>query len=337
MNEPRVRYGLVIHGGVGTLPRKTMTPSLAEEYRETLRRSLMAGYRALEAGDGADAVVAAITVMEDSPLFNAGRGSNFDAYGAVTMDASIMVGADRAAGAVAGVTDVRNPIQLARLVIERSSHVMLSGFGAESFARANGIPRTPPSFFHTDRRWKMLEEARAEEARDGVVSNPIEEGLRDPSGGTDIARGSTGTVGAVALDRDGRLAAGTSTGGACNKRWGRIGDSPVIGAGTYASAMCAVSCTGYGEAFIRHAVAHDVCARMEYLGEPLAQACAELIGTRLVAEGAAGGLVAVDREGRVQMAFNTEGMYRGYVGESGIPWVGLYAGEGPSGDESQAS
>jgi beta-aspartyl-peptidase (threonine type) len=311
-----------------------MTPQLEREYREALSQSLRSGHEALMRGAGADAVVAAIRVMEDSPLFNAGRGSNFDAYGAITMDASLMVGEGRMAGAVAGVTDVRHPIELARLVMERSAHVMLHGSGAEAFARANGVPWTPPSFFRTERRWEMLREAKKREAAsssegaggEGTVSH----GATPSSDGERLDRtflaqdGASGTVGAVSLDRNGELVAGTSTGGSVNKRWGRIGDSPIIGAGTYASSHCAVSCTGLGEAFIRHGVARDLCARMEYLGESLAAAADELVLEVLAAEEATGGIVAVDRHGTVHMPFNTEGMYRGYVGEDGEPRVAIY-------------
>jgi L-asparaginase / beta-aspartyl-peptidase len=231
---PQVEWGLVIHGGAGTLSRAAMTPEREQEYHAALTEALQAGHRVLQGGGASlDAVIAAIVILADSPLFNAGRGAVFTADGVNSLDASIMDGATLRAGAVAGVTDVKNPIALARLVMERSPHVMLSGPGAERFAREQGIPSTPKEWFFTERRWEELQEAKAAESK---------------------AAAKSGTVGAVALDRMGRLAAGTSTGGMTNKKWGRIGDSPVIGAGTYANARCAVSGTGWGEYYIRNAV-----------------------------------------------------------------------------------
>jgi beta-aspartyl-peptidase (threonine type) len=241
-------------------------------------------------------VIAAIVILEDSPLFNAGRGAVFTADGVNSLDASIMDGATLRAGAVAGVTDVKNPIALARLVMEKSPHVMLSGPGAERFAREQGIPSTPKEWFFTESRWKDLQEAKANEA----------------------TAAKTGTVGAVALDRDGRLAAGTSTGGMTNKKWGRIGDSPVIGAGTYANARCGVSGTGWGEYFIRNAVAYDICARVEYANASIATAATDVIMTKLPQQQKdTGGVIAMDGEGNIATPFNTTGMYRGWVDESG--------------------
>jgi beta-aspartyl-peptidase (threonine type) len=291
-----------------------MTPSLEGEYRDALTRSLQAGSEALGAGGTAiDAVCAAVRVMEDSPLFNAGRGSNFDERGVVTMDASIMDGSTLDAGAVADVTDVRYPVDLARLVMERSEHLMLTGPGAEAFARASGVEATEASFFHTERRWTDLQ--RAKENR-GARPNVI--GSTDP---TERA----GTVGAVARDRAGRLAAATSTGGMANKTWGRVGDSPIIGAGTYASRLCAVSCTGWGEFFIRHAVAHDVHARMAHGGVGLTPAVHGVIWDTLEAQvPGAGGLVAIDGDGNVELCFNTPGMYRGWIDGDGAHHVAIY-------------
>ncbi len=305
---PRVQWGLVIHGGAGTILRERLTPAMEQEYRAALAGALVAGHRVLaDGGSSLDAVVAALTPLEDSPLFNAGRGAVFTADGNNSLDASIMDGATLRAGAVAGVTDVRNPIVLARIVMEKSPHVMLSGAGAERFAREQGIPSTPKEWFYTERRWKELEEAQALEAR---------------------AVEKSGTVGAVALDRSGRLAAGTSTGGMTNKKWGRIGDSPVIGAGTYANARCAVSGTGWGEFFIRNAVAHDICARVEYGGATLAAAASEVILTRLPQqEENTGGVIAMDGDGNIAMPFNTPGMYRGWIGPSGEPTTAIFAGE----------
>jgi L-asparaginase / beta-aspartyl-peptidase len=313
---PRVEWGLVIHGGVGVVPREAMTPELEEEYLHTLEDSLHAGYGAMRGGGtAADAVVESIRVMEDSPIFNAGRGSNFTAQGMVSLDASIMMGDTLEAGAVAGVGDVRHPILLARLVMERCSHVMLSGAGAEAFAREMGLEAMDPGYFFTQRRWDALQAARAREARGDTVPNTL-----------DLEAGQvSGTVGAVALDPEGRLVAGTSTGGSANKKWGRIGDSPVIAAGTYAGSHCGVSCTGWGEYFIRHAVAHDIQARMAYLGLSLKEAAHQVVMEKLEAERPGlGGIVAMDRDGYVEMCFNTQGMYRGWVDEGGRTAVAIY-------------
>src|SRR6185503_12209443 len=238
-----------------------MGPEQEREYRAALTEALGAGYHVLrDGGASLDAVSAAIVILEDNPLFNAGRGAVFTADGVNSLDAAIMDGTTLRAGAVAGVTDVKNPIVLARLVMEKSPHVMLSGTGAERFAREQGIPATPKEWFFTERRWKELQEAKAAEAKRAT---------------------ERGTVGAVALDRTGRLAAGTSTGGMTNKKWGRIGESPVIGAGTYANARCAVSGTGWGEYYIRNVVAYDICARVEYADASIAAAASEVILTRL--------------------------------------------------------
>jgi len=313
-SDLRIDSGVVIHGGVGTLARKEMTPELEAGYRAALTESLTAGHEALlEGGCAVDATAAAVRVLEDSELFNAGRGSNFDERGIVTMDASIMDGSALDAGAVAGVTDVRHPIDLARLVMERSDHLILIGEGAEAFARQQDIGITDQSFFHTDRRWSELQVAKETSgARPNVLGAP------DP---TD----QSGTVGAVARDGMGRLAAATSTGGMANKTWGRIGDSPMIGAGTYASALCAVSCTGWGEYFIRHAVAYDVHARMQYAGAGLLEATHGVVWETLdKAVPGSGGLVAIDHEGRVALTFNTPGMYRGWIDADGRMEVTIY-------------
>jgi beta-aspartyl-peptidase (threonine type) len=308
----RLASGLVIHGGVGTLPREVLTTDMEQEYRESLAASLSAGHAVLAAGGSAcDAAVAAVQIMEDSPLFNAGRGSNFDERGVVTMDASIMDGAGFRGGAIAGVTDVRSPVRLAQLVMERSPHVLLIGEGAEAFARAHGIDATEASFFHTERRWAEMEQAKA---RGDVRPNVLGDA-------TDMA----GTVGAVALDRAGRLAAATSTGGMANKPWGRVGDTPIHGAGTYASDRCAVSCTGWGEYFILNATAHDVHARMVHAGATLAEAAHGVIFDTLERQvPRSGGLVALDAAGNAQLCFNTPGMYRGWIGPDGSPRVAIY-------------
>jgi L-asparaginase / beta-aspartyl-peptidase len=304
----QVTQGVAIHGGVGTLAPGDFTPELEAAYRDVLADSLRAGNAALTSGGTAlDAVVEAVRIMEDSPLYNAGRGSNFDERGIVTMDASIMDGATLRAGAVAGVSDVRNPVALARLVMDRSEHVMLIDAGAEAFARSQGVEATDPKFFHTDRRWQELQEARARaEASEG-----------EDVGGRPNVLGKSGTVGAVARDASGNLAAATSTGGMANKTWGRVGDSPVIGAGTYASEHCAVSCTGWGEYFIQSATAHEVHSRMALLGESLATATHHAIWETLERQVAgAGGLVAIDSEGTIEFSYSTTGMYRGWIGDA---------------------
>ena len=304
-SAPRVTWGLVIHGGAGTIVREQMTPEREREYRTAVADALRAGHRVLrDGGTSLDAVIAAITPMEDSPLFNAGRGAVFTAEGVNSLDASIMDGSTLRAGAVAGVTDVKNPIALARLVMEKSPHVLLSGTGAEAFAREQGIPSTPKEWFFTERRWQELQDVKAAEA---------------------AAPDKHGTVGAVALDRSGRLAAGTSTGGRTNKKWGRIGDSPLIGAGTYASARCGVSGTGWGEYFIRNVVAYDICARVEHGRVPLAAAADEVINRRLPQqEKDTGGVVAMDSEGNIAMPFNTAGMYRGWIDADGQVTVAIF-------------
>ncbi|HUG41075.1 MAG TPA: isoaspartyl peptidase/L-asparaginase [Longimicrobiales bacterium] len=303
---PRIDWGLVIHGGAGTITRESMTPGMERQYRETMEAAMRAGHAVLRDGGGSlDAVTATINVMEDSPLFNAGKGAVFTAEGTNSLDASIMYGPTLAAGAVAGVTRVRNPIDLARMIMEQSPHVMLSGAGAEEFARLRGIELVDPSYFHTEHRWRALQEAR-----------------RGESGGADDA---FGTVGVVALDRSGALAAGTSTGGMTNKKWGRIGDSPVIGAGTYAGPNCGVSATGWGEYFIRNVVAYDICARMRYQGISLEESAHAMIMEQLEAqEPETGGIVALDGEGHVVMTFNSAGMYRGYVGADGRVHTAIY-------------
>lgn len=304
--ENRLPYSIAIHGGAGTLSRTTMTPDKEAMYRAALDSALTIGETILKNGGTAlDAVEKTVSYLEDCPLFNAGRGAVFTHEGKNELDASIMDGSNQKAGAVGGVTTVRNPIQLARLVMDKSPHVFLTGRGAEQFAAENGIPTVDPKWFYTEERWKTLQEMLAEEKAKGKTGdlNPLQHGDY-----------KFGTVGCVALDNQGNLAAGTSTGGMTNKRWNRLGDSPVIGAGTYASNdACAVSCTGHGEFFIRYAVAHDVWARMAYKGESLATAAEYIVNKKLVEKGAEGGLIAVDKNGQVSLPFNSEGMYRGYA------------------------
>ncbi len=304
---------IAVHGGAGTIERSALDDATEKAIRSTLERALEAGHARLAAGDDAvTAVTAAIVVLEDSPLFNAGRGAVFNANGQTEMDAAIMHGATRNSGAVTGVMHVRNPILLAERVMSESVHVMLAGAGAEEFALAQGFSLVPNEYFHTERRRRQLDEARAA----ATASLPQPAAL------------AYGTVGAVALDAAGNLAAGTSTGGMTNKRYGRIGDTPVIGAGTYAdNASCAVSATGHGEYFIRGVVAHDIAAMMRYGGASLEDAARAVIGRKLTALGGSGGVVALDRDGRITMTMNTSGMYRGAIGRDGVVRTAIYRDE----------
>lgn len=304
---------IAIHGGAGTLRRADISAEQEAAYRATLAESLAAGEALLARGASAlDAVEAAVRVMEDSPLFNAGRGAVFTHDGRNELDASIMDGANLAAGAIAGVTRVRNPVTGARRVMEESGHVLLIGAGAETFVAQAGCELVEPEYFRTERRWGELQRALAAETQ--ALSE-------DSALGPDR---KFGTVGAVALDVHGHLAAATSTGGMTNKRYGRVGDSPVIGAGTWAEdGTCAVSCTGHGEFFIRANTASDVAARMRYLNADLPTAADGAI-ERLGALGGRGGLVSIDSSGCVHFAFNTEGMYRGMLPVGGQAEVAIY-------------
>lgn len=305
---------LVVHGGAG-LERKDVTPQDEAAIRAALALALTKGHEALAAGKPAlDAVAAAIAVLEDDPLFNAGKGAVFTHDGKNELDASIMDGATLRAGAVANVHHVKNPILLARAVMEHSPHVMMVGDGAEVFAKEQGIELVDPGYFRTDRRWKQLQEALKEDASSGQA-------MRDPEASTK----HFGTVGAVALDTQGHLAAGTSTGGMTDKRYGRVGDSPIIGAGTYANGQCAVSGTGWGEFYIRVAAAHEICARMAYLHETPAQAGDAVIVKQIPALGGDGGAIILAADGTAALPFNTEGMARGWIGSDGIPHVALYS------------
>ena len=296
---------IAIHGGAGAVSRAELTPERARDYHAALRASLEAGHRVLaDGGSSLDAVAAAVVVLEDSPLFNAGKGAVFNAEGEHELDASIMDGATRRAGAVAGLKRTRNPILVARAVMERTPHVMLSGAGAEAFAESQGLEMVSPDYFHTEARWQALKKMQARLAR----------GQSEPLSDED----KHGTVGAVALDTAGNLAAATSTGGHTHKMVGRVGDSPIIGAGCYAdNATCAISCTGDGEFYIRLVLAHEIAARMRHRGEALAQAAEDLVLRQLTALGGTGGLVAVDARGNIAMPFNTQGMYRGSVDREG--------------------
>jgi L-asparaginase / beta-aspartyl-peptidase len=288
-------FGLAIHGGAGTLPRAEMSSERESTYRAGLAAALDAGFAVLHAGGASlDAVTRAVVVLEDNPLFNAGRGSVFTLDGHNELDASIMDGSTLKAGAVCGVTHIRNPIELARTVMEHSEYVMLSGAGAEEFALSRGVALVPRSYFHTPERWRQLERIRSGDVELSALT---------------ISH--VGTVGAVALDGDGRLAAATSTGGMTGKRYNRVGDSPIIGAGTYADdRSCAVSATGHGEVFIRAAVAHDICSRMRFGGRTLGDAAREVVLVELPALRGEGGIIAIDRQGEIAMEFNSEGMFR---------------------------
>ena len=290
-----MNFSIAIHGGAGTILRSSMTPDLQQQYETGLKNALNAGYTILAGGGSSmDAVEAAVKSLEDFPLFNAGKGAVFNHEGIHEMDAAIMDGSNLACGAVAGVTDIKNPVELARAVMEKSGHVLLAGAGAEAFARSQGITTESQDYFYNELRYQQWQDAVKE---DRVVLDHTDKKF--------------GTVGAVALDAQGNLAASTSTGGLTNKKWGRVGDSPIPGAGTYANnATCAVSCTGVGELFLRCVVAHDISCLMEYKGLSLQEACDVLVHDKLVKIGGEGGLIAVDAHGNIAMPFNSEGMYR---------------------------
>lgn len=310
---------LVIHGGAGVIERADLSEADERAIRADLDKALDAGNAVLEKGGTAlDAVSAVVVVLEDSPRFNAGKGAVFNALGKHELDASIMEGHTRRAGAVASVRTVRNPIRLARKVMEHSPHVMLIEDGAEAFADGfSDIERVDNTWFDTDTRRKQLERAQAREKAAAEAGSNV-----------DNLRGKYfGTVGAVALDKHGHIAAATSTGGMTNKKWGRVGDSPIIGAGTYADAQCGVSGTGWGEFFIRASVAHDICARMAYGGASLQQASDEVIMKVVPALGGDGGAIALDAQGNIAMPFNTSGMYRGWVKPDGSRGTAIFDDE----------
>lgn len=304
------KIAFAIHGGAGVIRKEEMPPEKEKAYREKLTEALQAGYRILQnGGTSLDAVEAAIKILEDSPLFNAGKGAVLNADGKAELDASIMDGKTLAAGAVAAVHHIKNPISLARAVMEKSPHVMMVGDGAERFATLHGFELVPETYFITPERLKGLERAKERE-------RTKQDGTTHPD--------KKGTVGAVALDKFGNLAAGTSTGGMMNKRYGRVGDSPIIGAGTYANnATCAVSTTGWGEYFIRTVAAFDVSALMAYKGLSAAEA-GRLVIEKIGRLGGDGGMIILDKNGNIAMPFNSEGMYRGYINEQGEPVVEIY-------------
>ncbi|MBL7720755.1 MAG: isoaspartyl peptidase/L-asparaginase [Chitinophagaceae bacterium] len=319
------KYVLVIHGGAGTILKSQMTPEREKSYTDALNKALQIGNDILKNGGSAlDAVEAAVRSMEDDPLFNAGKGAVFTNEGKNELDAAIMNGKTLAAGSVAGVTTIRNPISAARAVMEKSPHVMMTGKGAEQFAKQQGLEIVDPSYFYTESRWKGLQRAKKDDSLKMQLDHTDtakKEALKQPEN-KDY---KYGTVGAVALDRHGNLAAATSTGGMTNKRYGRVGDAPIIGAGTYAdNKTVAISCTGWGEYFIRLVMAKSISDIMEFGKMKLKAASDEMVMKRLPALGGDGGLIAVDKNGNVAMPFCTEGMYRGYIKYNGEKVVKIY-------------
>ena len=302
-------FALALHGGAGTILKSQMSPALEAAYRLGLEQALDAGYEVLkQGGSSLEAVETSIICLENCELFNAGKGSVFNSEGVHQMDAALMEGASKRAGAVGAVVGIKNPIRLARAVMEQSSSVMLVGSGAEDFGRSIGLEFMEPGYFYTDQRYSQWQVAKAE--------NTIS---------LDHSAKKMGTVGAVALDIHGNLAAGTSTGGMTNKAVGRVGDSPIIGAGTYAdNATCAVSCTGHGELFMRAVVGHDIACLMEYKGLSLAEACDTLVHDKLITLGGEGGLIALDVRGNIALPFNSEGMYRAFRHSGGASKIKIY-------------
>lgn len=312
------KYVMVIHGGAGTITKENMTPEKEKAYREKLTEALKAGYAEIEKGKSSiEAVSAAIVVMEDSPLFNAGKGAVFTADGKNEMDASIMFGKDKSAGAVAGVHIIKNPIKAAIAVMQKSEHVMLAGTGAETFAKEQGLEIVDPKYFWTKDRWDGLQKAKQKELEKNKKTS---QNTLPDSYSIDQ---KFGTVGAIALDKEGNITAGTSTGGMTNKKFGRIGDSPIIGAGTYANSQVGISGTGWGEFFIRSTAARTVAAKMEYQNKDVKTAAQETID-EIGKMGGDGGLIALDKDGNIAMPFNTAGMYRGAVTENGDIEIEIY-------------
>jgi beta-aspartyl-peptidase (threonine type) len=303
-------FAIAIHGGAGTLPRTDMSAEAERRYRNGLQEAIDAGFAVLQGGGTSmDAVTRAVVLLEDNPVFNAGKGAVFTLDGRNELDASIMDGSTLKAGAVCGVTRIRNPVTLARAVMEKSERVMLAGTGAEEFAAAQGFSFVPQSYFHTPERWQQLERIR-----------------RGDAGLSALTISHIGTVGAVAVDAQGRLAAATSTGGMTGKRYQRIGDSPIIGAGTYAdNRSCAVSATGHGEVFIRTVVAHDICARMRFGGRSIGAAVREVVLGELPPLGGEGGVIAIDARGEIAIEFNSEGMFRASRRQGEEARIGIYA------------
>jgi len=316
-NDSIENFGIVIHGGAGTILKENLSDSLEQAYRQKLEEAIRTGHEILANGGTAlEAVQKTINVMEDSPLFNSAKGAVFTNDGKNELDASIMDGETLNAGAVAGVTNVRNPINLAYEVMTNSEHVLLSGKGAEQFAKEQAIEIVNPEYFYTEKRFKAMERAREREKEKSTKTAFYDPLIKDEK---------FGTVGCAALDKHGNLAAGTSTGGMSNKKYNRIGDSPIIGAGTYANnKTCAISSTGWGEFFIRGVVAYDISAMMEYKGVSLKEATHEVIQNKLPELGGTGGIIAIDHDGNVSMEFNTAGMYRATMNKNGDLKIGIY-------------
>lgn len=319
-NNSSENFAIVIHGGAGTILKKNMSPELEAQYKAKLEEAVKTGYEILrKGGSSIEAVEKTITILEDSPLFNAGKGAVFTNQGKNELDASIMDGKTLKAGAIAGVTTVKNPISLARVVLEKSEHVLLAREGAEFFAKENGLEIVNPAYFYTENRYQSLLKAQEKEKIEMDHTNGAS--FYDPY----TKDNKFGTVGCVALDKKGNLAAGTSTGGMTNKKWGRIGDTPIIGAGTYANNnTCGVSTTGWGEYFIRNVVAYDISALMEYKGLSLATAAKEVIQNKLTKLGGDGGIIALDKNGNIVTEFNTTGMYRASINTKGEMNIGIY-------------
>jgi len=315
---------IAIHGGAGTIEKSRFTPEKEKAYRAKLTEAVEAGYEVLnKGGSSLDAVTTAINVLENSPFFNAGKGAVYTYDEKHEMDASIMYGKNRQAGAVAGVKHIENPINLARLVMEKSVHVMLSGDGAEEFAQTQGVDLVDNKIFDTEHRYKSLQRSKAKMQKAKQQNKNYQAAHSELD-----AEYKVGTVGAVALDDEGNISSGTSTGGMTSKRYGRIGDSPVIGAGTFAdNNSCAVSATGHGEYFIRYNVAADICARVQYQGKTIAQAGKEVIHDVLMPVGGTGGVIIIDTKGNISLPFNTKGMYRGSKSNSSPTFVGIFREE----------
>ena len=319
--KPEPTFGIVIHGGAGTILRKNMTPEKEQEYRAVLAEAIQVGHRILKAGGSSqEAVEKTIHVMEESPLFNAGKGAVLNAEGSIELDASFMRGDNLDAGAISGVKTIKHPISAAIQVMEASPHVMLSGGGADTFAAEQGLEIVAPEYFFTERRINALKRVQEAAAAKKTSWTPEERNF--------LEHQRYGTVGCVALDLSGNLAAGTSTGGMTNKNWNRIGDAPIIGAGTYANnATCAISATGWGEFFIRSVVAHDISALMEYKGLTIQEAAYEVIHNKVAKLGGDGGVVGIDRNGNPMMEMNTPGMYRAHMDAAGNLEVKIYQDE----------
>jgi beta-aspartyl-peptidase (threonine type) len=325
---PAGKWAIVLHGGAGVIQRSSMTPERDKAYRAGMDEAVRAAAKVLDAnGSAVDAVEAALNKLEDNPLFNAGKGAVFTADGKNELDAAIMDGKTMMAGAVADVTRTKNPISLAKAVMQKSPHVMLVGPGADQFAASVGLPQVDPSYFFTEQRWQgLIRQLKREN-----LPIPARPAGAPPAPTRPIAQLESpdahkwGTTGIVVRDRLGNIAAGTTTGGTQAKRWGRVGDSPIIGAGTYADdRSCAVSATGHGEVFIRAAVAHDICARMRFGGRSIAAAVREVVLEELPGMGGEGGVIAIDAQGEIAMEFNSEGMFRAARSEGGQARIAIY-------------